>query len=105
MSGPPMSGPALSGQPEPAAGREPEPAPDVVVVGSASRDITPDDPRGWRLGGAVSYGALTLARLGLRVVAIVGADARVAESRELAQIRDAGVDVRLVELGRSPVFE
>ena len=28
--------------------------PDVVVVGAAARDIDETDPRGWRLGGAVS---------------------------------------------------
>ncbi len=33
-------------------------APEVVVVGSASRDLVRDDPRGWRLGGGVSYAAL-----------------------------------------------
>ena len=47
--------------------------PDIVVVGAASRDRVEDDPRGWRLGGAVSYAALAIARLGLRVGALVGA--------------------------------
>ena len=37
---------------------------EVVHVGSAWRDIAPDDPRGWRLGGGVTYAALTTARLG-----------------------------------------
>ena len=32
---------------------------EVVHVGSACRDIAPDDPRGWRLGGGVTYAALT----------------------------------------------
>ena len=44
--------------------------PDAVVVGSAARDVTAADRRGWRLGGGVTYGALTLARLGLRVGAV-----------------------------------
>ena len=78
---------------------------DIVVVGSASRDLTSDDPRGWRLGGAVSYGSLALARLGLRVLALVGGDSEVAGSREIELLRAAGVDVRLVPLERSPVFE
>ncbi len=39
--------------------------PDVVVVGSACRDLVEDDPRGWRLGGGASYSALAFARLGL----------------------------------------
>jgi sugar/nucleoside kinase (ribokinase family) len=77
----------------------------VLVVGAASRDITPDDPRGWRLGGAVTYGSLTLARLGLRVRALVGADADAADASELALLRAAGVEVALARLERGPVFE
>ena len=80
------------------------PPPDVVVVGAAARDITTDDPRGWRLGGGVSYSALTTARLGLRTGAIVGVDAEAADAHELDLLRDAGVDVRLVRLGNGPVF-
>ena len=38
-------------------------APDVVVVGSATRDLSEDDPRGWMLGGGVTFGALALASL------------------------------------------
>ena len=34
--------------------------PVVVVVGAACRDLVHDDPRGWRLGGGVTYAALTL---------------------------------------------
>jgi sugar/nucleoside kinase (ribokinase family) len=80
------------------------PAPDVVVVGAAARDISDDDPRGWRLGGGVSYSALTTARLGLRTAAIVGVDAEAADAHELDLLRDAGVDVRLVRLAKGPVF-
>ena len=47
---------------------------EVVHVGSASRDLTRDDPRGWRLGGGVTYAALTTARLGLRTAALIGVD-------------------------------
>ena len=36
------------------------------------------DRRGWRLGGAVAYGALTLARLGIPTAALIGADAEAA---------------------------
>ena len=79
-------------------------APAVVVVGAASRDLVHDDPRGWRLGGGVSYAALTLARLGLRVGALVGADRLAAESRELHLLRDAGVKVVVAPLPRGPVF-
>ena len=78
--------------------------PAVVVVGAASRDLVQDDPRGWRLGGGVSYAALTLARLGLRVGALIGADRLAAESRELHVLRDAGVEVAVARLDRGPVF-
>jgi sugar/nucleoside kinase (ribokinase family) len=83
----------------------PSDLPDVVVVGAASRDRVPDDPRGWRLGGAVSYAALAIARLGLRVGALVGADAEAADARELGALRDAGADVRVVPLASGPVFD
>jgi sugar/nucleoside kinase (ribokinase family) len=66
--------------------------------------VTEDDPRGWRLGGAVTYGALTLARLGLAVRALVGADATAATAPELDLLRNAGVDVRIARLRRGPVF-
>ena len=79
-------------------------APTVVVVGSASRDLADDDPRGWRLGGGVSYSALTTARLGLRTAAIVGVDAAAATASELDLLREAGVDVHLVPLEHGPVF-
>ena len=79
--------------------------PDVVVVGSAARDVARDDPRGWRLGGGVTYGALTLARLGLRTAAVVGVDPPAMTADELDLIRGAGAVVRLVVLERSPIFE
>jgi sugar/nucleoside kinase (ribokinase family) len=79
-------------------------SPTVVVVGAAARDLVEDDRRGWRLGGGVSYGALTAARLGLRTGAIVGVDAAASEAAELDLLRDAGVDVRLVRLDHGPVF-
>lgn len=77
---------------------------DVVHIGSASRDLTDDDPRGWRLGGAVCYASMTTARLGLSTAALIGVDAVAAEARELDAIRAAGVDVRLVRLRETPVF-
>jgi sugar/nucleoside kinase (ribokinase family) len=77
----------------------------VVVVGAACRDIAPDDPRGWRMGGGVTYGALTVARLGLRTAALVGVDEKAAKAGELNILRDAGIDVRAVPLERGPIFE
>lgn len=81
------------------------PAPPVtVVVGAASRDIADDDPRGWRLGGGVSYSALTTARLGIPTAAIVGVDEEASDAAELDLLREAGVDVHLVQLDHGPVF-
>jgi len=80
------------------------PRPTIVVVGAAARDLTESDPRGWRLGGGVTYGALTTARLGLRTAALVGVDATAAEAAELDLLREAGVEVRLARLEHGPIF-
>jgi hypothetical protein len=80
-------------------------SPVVLVVGAASRDVVPDDPRGWRLGGAVLYASLTLARLGLDVWALVGADRDAAAADELELLRDAGVAMAISQLASGPVFE
>jgi sugar/nucleoside kinase (ribokinase family) len=85
-----------------AAGGPDRPA--VVVVGAAARDLVDDDRRGWRLGGGVSYSALTTARLGLATGAIIGVDDQAAVALELDLLREAGVDVRLVPLDTGPVF-
>ena len=77
---------------------------EILHVGSASRDIAPDDPRGWRLGGGVTYAALTTARLGLRTAALIGADAVAAHARELDELREAGVLVAILDVATSPVF-
>lgn len=78
---------------------------DIVHVASAARDVAPDDPRGWRLGGGVTYAALTTARLGLRTAALIGADALAAQAVELDLLRDAGVEVRIELLAHGPVFD
>src|SRR3954468_8841103 len=78
--------------------------PEVVVVGAACRDLVDDDPRGWRLGGGASYAALALARLGLRVGALIVADEKAARSTELRLVREAGVDLRFVPGARGPIF-
>jgi sugar/nucleoside kinase (ribokinase family) len=82
----------------------PPPQVDVVHIGSAARDIAPDDPRGWRLGGGVTYAALTTARLGLRTGAVVGVDREASTAHELGAMRDAGVDVLAVDLPEGPIF-
>src|SRR5436190_899415 len=78
---------------------------DVLHIGSASRDLTPDDPRGWRLGGGVTYAALTTARLGLRTAAYIGVDEAAAGAHELDLLAAAGVDLTLARLPESPVFD
>ena len=77
---------------------------EVVHVGSACRDVVREDPRGWRLGGGVTYASLTTARLGLRTAAIVGVDATAATASELDMLRDAGVDLLLVPLDEGPIY-
>ena len=77
---------------------------DVVHIGSACRDIAPEDPRGWRIGGGVMYAALTTARLGLRTAAVVGVDDAASKASELEQLRDAGVDLLRVPLAEGPIY-
>ncbi len=81
------------------------PVPTVVVVGSASRDVDHSDPRGWRLGGGATYGALVLARLGLRVGVVLGVDRPAADAHELDLLRAAGAELRLVRLPTGPTFQ
>ena len=78
---------------------------DVVHVGSSSRDLVVADPRGWRLGGGVTYAALTTARLGLRTAALIGVDDASATAHELEFLRDAGVDLVLQHLPEGPIFD
>ena len=77
----------------------------MLHVGNVAKDIVPDDPRGWRLGGGVSFAALTSARLGLRSAAIIGVDRVTRHARELDLLRDAGVAIQLVEVSQSPSFD
>jgi sugar/nucleoside kinase (ribokinase family) len=76
----------------------------VVHVGSACRDIAPEDTRGWRIGGGVMYAALTTARLGLRTAAVVGVDEEAAGAAELDMLRHAGVDILRVPLPEGPIY-
>lgn len=77
----------------------------VIHVGSPSRDVGADDPRGWRLGGGAAFGALATARLGIRTGAILGLDPVAQDADELAWLRDAGVEVVVAPLAEGPVFE
>ena len=77
---------------------------EVLHIGSACRDIAPDDRRGWRIGGGVTYAALTTARLGLRTAAVVGVDDLAGDAHELGTLREAGVEVLPVALADGPVY-
>ncbi|HUG30054.1 MAG TPA: PfkB family carbohydrate kinase [Candidatus Limnocylindria bacterium] len=79
--------------------------PVVIVAGAASRDLVSDDPRGWRLGGAVCYASLALARFGFEARAVVGADREAAGAHELDLLRSAGVSVATNDLASGPVFD
>lgn len=78
--------------------------PTVVVVGAAARDLDAADPRGWRLGGGVTYGGLTCARLGLPTAVLLGVDAEASGAAEIDLLREAGARIELVPLERGPIF-
>jgi sugar/nucleoside kinase (ribokinase family) len=78
--------------------------PDVVIVGAATRDLSDTDPRGWMAGGGVTYGALALSRMGLRVGVLLGLDEQARTARELDLIRDAGARIVEVPVDKGPVF-
>lgn len=88
---------------EPSAGSGDRP--DLVVVGAASRDVTSDDSRGWRVGGPATYCSLAAARLGVRVGCLLGVDAAASRAPELLLLEQAGVDLRRIPLQSGPVFE
>jgi sugar/nucleoside kinase (ribokinase family) len=78
--------------------------PDVVIVGAATRDLNDEAPRGWLLGGGVTYGALALARLGVRTGVLLGLDEQARTADELDLIREAGAEIVEVPLAKGPVF-
>ena len=67
--------------------------------------MDPHDPRGWRLGGAAPYAALTAARLGVRVACVLGLGPGINSAEELGFLLAAGVEIRPVPLRHGPVFE
>ncbi len=99
------TGPEDTPAPEPRALETAAPAPSLVVVGSATRDLDRGDPRGWRVGGPAPFAALVAGRLGIATGALIGCDPAVAEAPELGYLRAAGVDLRIVPLRHGPVFE
>ena len=79
--------------------------PTVLVVGAASRDIDRADPRGWRLGGTVTYASLAIARLGLPVRVVIGVDVEAAGAHELGLLLAGGAEIELARLSSGPVFD
>jgi sugar/nucleoside kinase (ribokinase family) len=80
-------------------------APQLVIIGAAARDVDETDPRGWRLGGGVSYSSLLAARLGVRIGSLIGLDREARGAHELDLMRQAGAELEIVPLERGPVFE
>ena len=50
------------------------------------------------------YGGLAIARMGVPTAVLLGVDPAAAEAEELALLREAGAEVRLVPLERGPIF-
>ena len=62
---------------------QPEDAPEFLTIGHATRDLLPDG--GWRLGGTVTFAALTAQRLGRRAAVVTSGPRDVIEAlRQLA---------------------
>lgn len=76
----------------------------LLVVGNATRDLVDDDPRGWRLGGSVTYVSLAAARLGVPVRAVIGVDRESATALELDTLAAAGVELAPVRMPSGPIF-
>jgi 1D-myo-inositol 3-kinase len=74
-------------------------APDALIVGHLTRDLTPD---GWRLGGPALYAARTASLRGLRVAVVTSASVDVAEASRAAL---PGVALRVIPSPESTTFE
>src|SRR6185312_16540837 len=74
--------------------------PDFLAIGHITRDLLPDGS--WRLGGAVTYAALTAARLGLRPAIITSAPPDVLAALD-AMLPD--IPLSVVPFGEATAFE
>lgn len=74
-------------------------APDALIVGHFTRDITPD---GWRLGGAALYAARTATLRGLRVTLLTSAPEDVVEAAREAL---PGVEMLVIPSETATTFE
>lgn len=77
-----------------------EGAPDILLIGPAARDLMPGG--GWRLGGTVTYAALTALRLGLHPAVVTSGPEDV-----LAALRETlpGVPVTALACDEATTFE
>ncbi|MGH2517105.1 MAG: PfkB family carbohydrate kinase, partial [Ktedonobacterales bacterium] len=74
--------------------------PDFLAIGHATRDLLPGGA--WRLGGSVTFAAVTAQRLGMRPAIVTSAPPDV-----LAALRDAlpGVPLATVPSSSATTFE
>ncbi len=85
----------------PPAGPADEPAPGFLAIGHATRDLLPGG--GWRLGGTVTFAALTAQRLGMRQVSVVTSG----PEDVLAALREAlpGIAIAGVSAAEATTYE
>jgi 1D-myo-inositol 3-kinase len=78
----------------------PADVPDLLLIGPATRDLLPDG--GWRLGGTVTFAALTAHRLGYRPAVVTAAPEDVASA-----LRDLlpGVPLAVIPAAEATTFE
>jgi hypothetical protein len=76
-------------------------APDLLAIGHATRDLLPGG--GWRLGGGVTFAALTALRLGARPAVVTSGTPELVEA--LGALLPAGDALALVPAGEATTFE
>jgi hypothetical protein len=76
-------------------------APDLLAIGHATRDLLPDG--GWRLGGGVTFAALTALRLGARPAVVTSGTPEVAAA--LAALLPSDGALALVAADDATTFE
>jgi len=73
---------------------------DILLIGHVTRDLTTDDPAGpYRLGGTVSFAAVTALRLGRRPTVVT----RAAPETDLSEL-PAAVDIRVLPSTTTTTF-
>ena len=75
--------------------------PDLLLLGHATRDLLPNGD--WRLGGSVTYGALTAARLGIAAAVVTSASSPLLE--ELRQALSEQIPLAAIPANDDTTFE